>query len=109
MEKELGVKTADNPEASYLHAHFKSRRLSFILTLLLGPLGLLYISWKAALLLTILALVTALTIYVPILCWLLSVIYGQMWVSEHNQKIKTALAVSKKDDLILRAKAKRKT
>lgn len=54
----------------------KSQGLGFILTLLLGPLGLFYSSWVAALILCVVAITSAASIIGPIVCWILTMIIG---------------------------------
>jgi hypothetical protein len=65
----------------------KSRTTSFLLTLLLGPLGLLYASLGWGLILLIVAVLLAPTIVVPLFCWVLSIALGDHIVHRHNQGI----------------------
>lgn len=66
----------------------KSRIVSFILTVLIGPLGLMYSSvlWGAVLL--IIAILGATTIVLPVGVWVLSILLGDSFTYNHNQKIK---------------------
>lgn len=65
----------------------KSRGTSFILTLLFGPLGLLYASVAAGLILCVIAFLTFYTIVVPVICWVLSIAIGDHLVHRHNQGV----------------------
>lgn len=74
----------------YIETHSKSQILGFILTLLLGPLGLFYSSWVAALILSVIAISSAVSIIGPVLCWLLAILISFFAVSKHNDKVKAA-------------------
>lgn len=74
----------------YIDTHSKSQGLGFILTLILGPLGLFYSSWVAALILCVIAIASAATIIGPIICWLLAILISFAAVSKHNEKVKAA-------------------
>ena len=65
----------------------KSRIVSLLLTLVLGPLGLMYSSvlWGAVLL--IVAILGAATVAVPAFIWVLSILLGDSFTYNHNQKI----------------------
>ena len=65
----------------------KSRFVSFILTLLLGPLGLMYSSFVAGAVLIIIAIATAPTLIGPVVCWVLSVLIGDSATYKHNRNI----------------------
>lgn len=65
----------------------KSRGTSFILTLLFGPLGLLYASVAGGIVLCIIAFLTFYTIIGPIIVWVLSIAIGDHLVHRHNQSI----------------------
>ena len=77
----------------YIDAHSKSQVLGFILTLLLGPLGLFYSSWVAALILCVIAIASAASIIGPVICWILAILIGFAAVSKHNKKVKAAAAL----------------
>lgn len=77
----------------YIDTHSKSQVLGFILTLILGPLGLFYGSWVAALILCVIAITTASTIMVPIICWILAILISFATVRKHNKKVKAAAAL----------------
>lgn len=66
----------------------KSRGTSFVLTLLLGPLGLMYSSLAGGIILLIIAIATAATIIGPVICWLLAIVIGDSATHKHNQNIK---------------------
>ena len=67
----------------------KSRTTSAVLTVLLGPLGLFYTSFWAALALTVLAFVSAPTIVGPLFAWVVSIFWGDSLVRKHNGVIAT--------------------
>ena len=60
---------------------------AFILTLLFGPLGLLYSSVIGALLLTIIAFVSFATVVGPVVCWILAVVIGDHCTYKHNKNV----------------------
>lgn len=66
---------------------YKSRLFSLILTVLLGPLGLLYSSIAGGIILTVVAVVTAPTIFGPVGCWMLSIAWGDHAAHKHNKGI----------------------
>lgn len=70
----------------------KSRKTSFWLTFWLGPLGLFYHSFWAALLMAIIALVGILTVFVPVIVWLLSIFWGDRMTLGHNAKVDAFLS-----------------
>jgi hypothetical protein len=75
----------------------KSRIISFFFTLFLGPLGLLYASPIASLLLILVAVLTFSTVVGPILCWIMAICIGDHMVYKHNKSIevlKTMMAKS---------------
>jgi hypothetical protein len=74
---------------SYVSTHSKSYVFGFLLTFLLGPLGLFYSSWVAALILCVIAISTASTIVVPLFCWALAILINFPAVSRHNEKVRT--------------------
>ena len=77
----------DGVEA-YITAHAKSQLAGFFLTLILGPLGLFYSSWIAALILCVIAIASAATIIGPIICWVLAILISFATVDSHNNKIR---------------------
>ena len=79
---------------AYISAHSKSQLSGFLLTLILGPLGLFYSSWVPALILCVIATSTVLTIVVPIICWVLAIIISFGAVSRHNEKVITTANLS---------------
>ncbi len=66
----------------------KSRLTSFILTLLFGPLGLLYSSVIGGIIMIIVAIATAPTGVGPAIAWIISILWGDSATYAHNQKIK---------------------
>ncbi|MGM0785635.1 MAG: hypothetical protein ACQEUM_16130 [Pseudomonadota bacterium] len=77
----------------YVETHSKSQFLGFFLTLIFGPLGLFYSSWVAALILCVIAVLSAGSIIGPIICWLLAILISFFAVSKHNDKVKAAAAL----------------
>lgn len=71
----------------YIKLHSKSQFVGFLLTILFGPLGLFYSSWIAALILTLIAIFTFATIVVPVLCWLISILFSFAAVHDFNKKL----------------------
>ncbi|PTY35975.1 hypothetical protein BGP77_01225 [Saccharospirillum sp. MSK14-1] len=69
----------------------KSYLITFLLTVFLGPLGLLYSSIAGGLILLIIALSTFFTVFMPILCWLLSIPLGLYATYRHNKGLGTLL------------------
>lgn len=65
----------------------KSRGASFALTLLLGPLGLLYATVPGGIILTVVAILTSPTIIGPIVCWIVAMATGDYAVKEHNAAV----------------------
>ena len=65
----------------------KSRITSFLLTLLLGPLGLLYSSVIGGIVLLIIAILSAPTLIGPMVCWFLAVIIGDSATHKHNKGV----------------------
>lgn len=79
---------------TYIATHSKSQLAGIFLTLFLGPLGLFYASWVAALVLCGIAVVSAATIIIPILCWPIAVVLSIAMVADHNDKVKAAANMS---------------
>ena len=75
----------------------KSRIISFFFTLILGPIGLLYASPIAALVLILIAAVSFTTIIGPILCWLLAIGIGDHIVYKHNKSIEVFKTIMSKN------------
>lgn len=66
----------------------KSRTVSFLLTLLFGPLGLLYSSIAGGIILIIVAVASAPTVIGPIVCWVLAILIGDHCTYKHNKGIR---------------------
>ena len=75
---------------AYISTHSKSNAIGFFLTLLFGPLGLFYCNWVAALILCVIAVVTAASIIGPVFCWLMAISISFYSVAKHNDKVKAA-------------------
>ena len=79
----------------------KSRLTSFILTLLLGPLGLLYSSVVGGVILCVVAVLTGPTIVGPLICWVLAIFIGDHCTYKHNkgvEKLIKTLKSTKEED-----------
>ncbi|MDP2505409.1 hypothetical protein [Oceanobacter sp. 3_MG-2023] len=74
----------------------KSQTTSLFLTILLGPLGAFYGSPIGALILCVIAIVTAPTIVGPVICWILAIFVSDSGVNKHNKSIDIFLS-NKKD------------
>jgi hypothetical protein len=72
---------------TYIDAHSKSQLTGFFLTLILGPLGLFYSSWVAALILCVIVVASAASIIGPVICWVLAILISFVTVSSHNEKV----------------------
>ncbi|MCG6216231.1 hypothetical protein [Vibrio furnissii] len=75
----------------------KSRVMSFALTFLLGPIGLLYSAPLWGVMLTILLVLTWSTVLVPIAIWLLSWGLGDYYAASHNENIQAIKALHGKE------------
>ncbi|MCG6268269.1 hypothetical protein [Vibrio furnissii] len=75
----------------------KSRVMSFALTFLLGPIGLLYSAPLWGVMLTILFVLTWFTLIGPIAIWLLSWGLGDYYTASHNENIKEIKALHGKE------------
>lgn len=74
----------------------KSRWVSFFLTLLFGPLGLLYSTIVGSLILLVITFVSLPTVIGPIFCWILAIAIGDHATHKHNKAIEEfKAAVSK--------------
>jgi len=71
----------------YVEVAGKSRMTSFLLTLLLGPLGLLYSSVVWGIILIVVAIASSPTVFGPIVVWILSIIMGDSMTVNHNEKL----------------------
>lgn len=74
----------------YVKAHGKSQATGVILTIFLGPLGLFYSSWVAAVILIGIAFVSVASVVGPIACWIISIPVSIGTVSGHNNKVRAA-------------------
>lgn len=72
---------------AHMNLNEKSRGISFLLTLLLGPLGLFYSTIAGALILFVITIVTAPSIIGPVICWILAIIIGDHYTHKHNKNI----------------------
>lgn len=70
----------------------KSRGVSFALTLLFGPIGLLYATIPGGLILIVVAMVTAPTIIGPVVCWIVAMATGDYAVQQHNAAVRQLAA-----------------
>lgn len=65
----------------------KSRLVSLVLTVLLGPLGLFYSSVAGGLILCVIAFVSLATVIGPVICWVLAIAIGDHCTYKHNKNI----------------------
>lgn len=65
----------------------KSRLASLLLTVLLGPLGLMYSSVVGGFILLVIAILTIPTVFGPLICWGLAVIIGDGATHKHNKSV----------------------
>lgn len=65
----------------------KSQILQLILTVFLGPLGLIYSSVGWGLLLLLIGGGLFWTVVVPVVCWILAILIGLSKVSTHNANV----------------------
>ncbi|PSW53058.1 hypothetical protein [Photobacterium leiognathi] len=65
----------------------KSRLVSLVLTVLLGPLGLFYSSVVGGLILCVIAFVSLATVIGPVICWILAIAIGDHCTYKHNKNI----------------------
>lgn len=70
----------------------KSRFVSLILTVFLGPIGLLYSSVVGAVIIAILMLITLPTIIGPVVLWFVCVLVGDSATHKHNRSIDIFMA-----------------
>lgn len=66
----------------------KSRLRSFVLTLVLGPIGLFYASERYGIILTVIALVSYKTVIGPILCWIFAIAISDFCIEQYNKGLK---------------------
>lgn len=71
----------------YVAVAGKSRLTSFLLTLLLGPIGLLYASISWGIIMIIVAIISAPTGVGPLAVWVLSILIGDSMTHNHNEKL----------------------
>lgn len=75
----------------------KSRLVSLVLTVLLGPLGLLYASPAGGVILLVVAVVSAPTLVGPVVCWGLSIAWGDHSANKHNKAVRRFMAAVRRD------------
>lgn len=80
---------SDLKAKEFLNINTKSRLTSLILTLLIGPLGLMYSSILWGAILTIIAFLGAPTVVVPLGVWILSILLGDSFTYNHNKRIQS--------------------
>lgn len=73
---------------SYINSHSKSQIIGFLLTLILGPLGLFYSSWVSAVILCAIAITSATSITIYVVCWGLSILLSFIAVSNYNKRVR---------------------
>ena len=65
----------------------KSRLVSLLLTIFLGPLGLLYSSVTGSIILLILTIITFASVVGPLFFWVLAIAIGDHCTHKHNKNI----------------------
>lgn len=78
-----------NEKEEYVKAHKKSQLCNLLATLFLGPIGLLYASWVAGLMIILVCIFTAGTIVIPLVLWFSSIPIGAACVHDHNRRVET--------------------
>ncbi|MCE2597188.1 hypothetical protein K6Y31_20655 [Motilimonas cestriensis] len=73
----------------------KSRLVSLVLTICLGPIGLFYTSLAGGLILTLIAFVGLATVFVPVACWILAIAIGDHCAHRHNRNIENIKSLVK--------------
>lgn len=76
----------------------KSRTASLALTILLGPIGLLYSSVVGGLVLLVGAIVTLPTIIGPMACWVVAIAIGDHCTHKHNKSVEKFTALVGKNE-----------
>ncbi|WPL22232.1 Heat shock protein 70 [Thiorhodovibrio frisius] len=85
------TKTTPGAQAiiDYIEAHSKSQALGFVLTLLLGPFGLLYSGWAAAVIMILIFLVSLAAGAIAVIVWFLAIPVSFGVIGSHNKKVRT--------------------
>lgn len=65
----------------------KSRFVSLLLTVFLGPVGLLYSSVSAAVIIAILMFFTLPTVVLPVALWFCCIVIGDVATHKHNRSV----------------------
>ena len=83
-----------NKQHQYYQAHSKSVGLAFTLSLILGPVGVLYASPLAGVILILTALGTAWTLGpIALILWPIAIITAIMAADSHNLRVKQLAAI----------------
>lgn len=75
------VANQPQPQIVYVKEQ-KSTGMALLLTILFGPLGLLYVSIPGGIVLSILCLLLFWTGIVPIICWIVSIIWAVVGIKK---------------------------
>jgi hypothetical protein len=78
-----------NEKEDYVAAHKKSHVVNLLATFLFGPIGLLYASWVAGLIIILACIFTSGTIVIPLVLWFSSIPIGAACVHDHNRRVET--------------------
>lgn len=82
-------KTREERIDAYVNTRLKSSVVAFLLTLILGPIGYLYVSVGGGLLFMLMAIGLALiTPPLALAVWLMCVLSAPFGVSSHNKKVR---------------------
>lgn len=71
----------------------KSPVIAFFLALFFGPLGMLYSNVVAAIILGVIAVLTAASIFIPLVCWVLSIPISLYCVYDHNENVDKTIRI----------------
>jgi hypothetical protein len=79
----------DRRISRYVEDRKKSTGVALVLTFLFGPIGLLYANILYGVILTIIAIVGATTIFIPLIVWVFSIIDAPFAVKSYNKKMRS--------------------
>ena len=81
--EELNNPVANQPQPQIVYVkEQKSAGTALLLTILFGPLGLLYVSVAGGIVLSILSLLLVWTVIVPVICWIVSIIWAAVGIKK---------------------------
>ncbi len=77
----------------YVKDREKSPTAAFIIALFLGPFGLLYVNLTYGAVLIVICLLGWATVFVPVICWILSMIDAPFSAKSYNRKLESEAAL----------------